>query len=80
MQPIASTYLSSASSPHDLHDDITYTIYRRSSTSFEAKLENPSSTCFVMKQPSGCRRVSSHHLHPLIGFEAQTDKPAPTWF
>jgi hypothetical protein len=33
-----------------------------------------------MKQAIGCRRVSSHHLHPLIGFEAQTDKPPPTWF
>jgi hypothetical protein len=24
--------------------------------------------------------VSSHRLHSLIGFEAQTDKPPPTWF
>jgi hypothetical protein len=34
----------------------------------------------VMKQAARCRRVSSHHLHPLIGFEPQTDKPPPTWF
>jgi hypothetical protein len=47
---------------------------------FEAKLGNPTPTCFTMKQATGCRRVSSHRLHPVIGFEAQTDKPPPTWF
>jgi hypothetical protein len=34
----------------------------------------------VTKQAVGCWRVSSHHFHPLISFEAQTDKPHPTWF
>jgi hypothetical protein len=24
--------------------------------------------------------MSSHRLYPLIGFEAQTNKPPPTWF
>jgi hypothetical protein len=28
-----------------------------------------------MKQATGYRCVSSHRLHPLIGFKAQTDKP-----
>jgi hypothetical protein len=28
-----------------------------------------------MKQATRCRRVSSHRLYPLIGFEAQTNKP-----
>jgi hypothetical protein len=50
------------------------------STNFEAKLENPSLTRFMSKQATRCRHVSSHHLHPPIGFEAQTDKPPPTWF
>jgi hypothetical protein len=44
------------------------------------KLENPSLTCFMTKQSARCWRVPSHRLHPLIGFEAQTDKPPPTWF
>jgi hypothetical protein len=48
--------------------------------SFEAKLGNPCPTCFMMKQAAGSRRVSSHCLRPLIGFEAQTEKPPPTWF
>jgi hypothetical protein len=33
-----------------------------------------------MKQSTGCQHVSSHRLHPLIGFDAQIDKPPPTWF
>jgi hypothetical protein len=54
---------------------------RRSTfTNFEAKLGNLSPTCFPMKQATGCRGVFSHRLHPHIGFEAQTDKPPPTWF
>jgi hypothetical protein len=56
------------------------TTCRHSFASFEAKLGNPSPTCFMMKQATECQRVSSHHLHPLIGFEAQSDKPPPTWF
>jgi hypothetical protein len=28
-----------------------------------------------VKQATGYQHVSSHHLHPLIGFEPQTDKP-----
>jgi hypothetical protein len=36
-------------------------------------------TCFATKQAAWCRCVSSHRLHPLIGFEVQTDKPPPTW-
>jgi hypothetical protein len=27
-----------------------------------------------MKQAIGCQRMSSHHLHLLIGFEVQIDK------
>jgi hypothetical protein len=75
-----SNWLSFASLPHDLCDDATCTTRRHSSASFEAKLEIPSPTCFPTKQAIRCRRVSSHHLHLLISFEAQTDKPPPTWF
>jgi hypothetical protein len=56
------------------------TTRRCSSTSFEGKLGNPSLTCFVMKEATGCRCVSSHHFHLLIGFEVLTDKLPPTWF
>jgi hypothetical protein len=66
--------------PCNLRDDATCTNRRRSSTSFQAKLENPSPTYFTMKQAAECRRVSSHRLHPFISFEAQTDRPPPTWF
>jgi hypothetical protein len=61
----------------DLCDDAMCTIRRRSSTSFEEKLGKPSPTCFVTKQAARYRHVSSHHLHLLIGFEAQTNKPPP---
>jgi hypothetical protein len=54
--------------------------HHRSFASFEAKLENRMSTCFMMKQAVGCRCMSSHRLYLIIDFEAQTDKPPPTWF
>jgi hypothetical protein len=65
MQPVASTRPSSASSSHDLHDDVMCTTHRRSSTSFEVKLGNPSSTFFTTKQAARCWHVFSHCLHPL---------------
>jgi hypothetical protein len=72
--------LSFTSLPHDLHDDTMCTTHRHSSASFEEKLGNPSPTCFTMKQVIESRCVSSHHLHPLISFEAQTNKPPPFGF
>jgi hypothetical protein len=66
--------------PCDLHDDATCTIHCRSSANFEAKLGNPSLNYFEMNQANRCRRMSSHRLHPPNGFEAQPDKPPPTWF
>jgi hypothetical protein len=57
-----------------------HTIHRGSSVSFEEKLENPCPTCFMMMQATEYRRMSSHRLHLPIGFDAQTDKPPPTWF
>jgi hypothetical protein len=66
--------------PRGLRDDAMCTTRRHSFASFEAKLGNPSPTCFMMKQATGCRCVSSHRLHLLISFEVQTDKHPPTWF
>jgi hypothetical protein len=69
-----------AALPRDLRDDATCTTHHHSFASFEAKLENPSPSCFPMKQAAGYQCVSSHHLHSLISFEAQTDKPPPLGF
>jgi hypothetical protein len=80
MQSIASTHSSSALSPRDLCDDATCTVCCRSSSSFDAKLGNPTSTYFTTKQAAKCRHMSSHCFRPLIGFEAQNAKPPPTWF
>jgi hypothetical protein len=75
-----SNRLSFASLPCDLHDDATCTTRRCSFTSCEAKLENPNATCFTTMQVVGCRRVSSHRLHPFIDFEVQSNKPPSIWF
>jgi hypothetical protein len=80
LHPILSNQPSFASLTRDLRDNVTYTIWRRSSVSFETKLENHSPTCFTMKQATECRRVSSHRLYLLIDFEAQADKPHPPDF
>jgi hypothetical protein len=80
LHPVPSNRSSFALLPRDLRDDATCATSRRSFASFEAKLGNPSPTCFATKQAVECRCVSSHRLHPLISFEAQTDKPPPTWF
>jgi hypothetical protein len=78
--PTSSNRSSFTSLPRDLGDDARCTTRRRSFTSFEAKLGNPIPTCFTMKQATGCQRVFSHRLHPLIGFEVRIDKPPPTLF
>jgi hypothetical protein len=80
LHPTPSNGPSFASLPRDLRDDATCATHRRSFAIFEAMLGTPSQTCFAMKQAIGCRHVSSHHLHPLIGFQTQTDKHPPTWF
>jgi hypothetical protein len=80
LHPMPSNRPSFASFLRDLRDDATCTTHYHSFTSFEVKLWNPSSTCFSTKQAARCQRMSSHRLHPLIDFEAQTDKPPPTWF
>jgi hypothetical protein len=86
MQPIASTRPSSASSSSDLHDDAMCTIRRRSSTSFEAKLETLARHASWWSKPpdvdvcpdtvfirSSVLRCKLTNLLPL-GFEAQTKK------
>jgi hypothetical protein len=52
--------------PRDLRDDATCTTHHRSSTSFEAKLENPNPTCFQVKQVARSRRVSRAVLLPSV--------------
>jgi hypothetical protein len=73
--PTPSNRQSFASLPHDFCDDATCTTHHCSFAGFEAKLGNPRPSCFTTKQDAICRLVSSHRLYPLIGFEAQTDKP-----
>jgi hypothetical protein len=58
MQPVTSTHPSSASTPRDLHDDATCTTCRHAFASFEARLRNPSPTCFQAKQAVKSRCVS----------------------
>jgi hypothetical protein len=63
-QPIASTSLSSASLPRDLHDGTMCTTRCRVSISFQARLGNYSATYFQVKQ--GARsRCMSHTILPL---------------
>jgi hypothetical protein len=78
--PTPSNQPSFASLPRDLHNDATCTNRRRYFASFEAKLGNPSPTCFAMKQAAECQCMTSHRLHPSINFGAQIDKPPHTWF
>jgi hypothetical protein len=78
--PMKSNQPSSASLPCNLHDDVMCTTRHRSFTSFKVKLENPSLICFVVKQATRYRRVFTHRLHPLIGFEVQMINLLPLGF
>jgi hypothetical protein len=66
MQPDTSTRLSSALTPHDLHDDATCTTRSCASTSLEARLENPSPIGFQVKQAARSRRVFHADLPPSV--------------
>jgi hypothetical protein len=66
MQPITSTHPSSASTPRDLHDDATCTTRSRASISLEARLGNPSPTCFHVKQVARSQCVSHTDLSPSV--------------
>jgi hypothetical protein len=58
MHPVTSIHQSSASTPRDLCNDVTCITRSRASTILEVRLENPSPTCFHVKQAARFRRVS----------------------
>jgi hypothetical protein len=66
MQPVASTRPSSTCLRRNLRDGATYTTYRRTSVSLQARLENPSQTCFHMKQAARSQRMSRADLPPSV--------------
>jgi hypothetical protein len=66
MQPVASTRSCSACLRRNLRDGATCTTRRRVSASLQARLENPSQTCFHAKQAARSRRVSHADLLPMI--------------
>jgi hypothetical protein len=66
MQPVALTRPSSTCLRCNLRDGATCTTRRRASASLQARLENPSQTCFHAKQAARSRRVSYTDLPPSI--------------
>jgi hypothetical protein len=66
MQPVASTRSYSVCLRRNLRDGATCTTRRRASASLQARLKNPSQTCFHAKQAARSRRVSHADLLPLI--------------
>jgi hypothetical protein len=66
MQPVASTCPSSTWTSHDLRDDTTCTTHRCVSASLEARLGNPITTCFQVKQVARSWRVSHTVLPPSV--------------
>jgi hypothetical protein len=66
MQPIALTRPSSACLRRNLRDGVTCTTRCRASASLQARLKNPSQTCFDAKQAARSRRVSRADLPPLV--------------
>jgi hypothetical protein len=64
MYPIASIRPSLSSTPRELCDDATYTSHSRATTGLQARLGNPTSTCFHAKQAATSRRVSRADLPP----------------
>jgi hypothetical protein len=65
-QPVSSTRPSSTCLRRNFHDGATCTTRRRTSTSLQARLRNPSKTCFHTKQAARSQRVSHANLHPSV--------------
>jgi hypothetical protein len=65
MQSVVSIRPSSASTPHDLYDDVMCTTRSHASTSLEVRLGNTSPTSFHVNQAARSRRVSCVDL-PLL--------------
>jgi hypothetical protein len=90
MQPVALTRPTSTCFRCNLRDGATCTTRCRVSVSLQGRLENPSQTCFHMKQAAKSRRVFRTDLIPSVfvaqptnrsplGFEAQTKKPTTSF-
>jgi hypothetical protein len=62
MQPVASSRPSSTCLRRNLHDGATCITHRRASASLQARLRNPSQTCFHAKQAARSQRVSHADL------------------
>jgi hypothetical protein len=74
MQSIASTRSSSTCLRRNLHEGATCTTCRRASANLHVRLENPSQTCFHMKQAVRSRRVSHADLsHSILWCNRQTE-------
>jgi hypothetical protein len=66
MQPVASTRPASVCLRRNLRDGATCTTHSRASASLQARLGNPSQTCFDTKQAARSRRVSRADLTPSV--------------
>jgi hypothetical protein len=79
MQPIASTCSSSASSPHDLHDDVTCTIRVTPPLVLRQNWKTLVQLASRRSKPPDLDAGPTPSLssHRLCG---TTDKPSPTWF
>jgi hypothetical protein len=66
MQPVVSTRPSSACLRRNLRDGTICTTRRRASTSLQARMGNPSQTCFHTKQAARSRCVSHADLPPSV--------------
>jgi hypothetical protein len=65
-QPIALTRPSSTCLRRNLRDGATCTTCRHTSASLQARLRNPSQTCFHAKQAARSQRVSRADLPPSV--------------
>jgi hypothetical protein len=65
-QSVVSTRPSSTCLRCNLRDGATCTIHRYTSAILQARLRNPSQTCFHAKQAARSRRVSYADLPPLV--------------
>jgi hypothetical protein len=65
-QPVASTRPASACLRRNLRDGATCATRSRASASLQARLGNPSQTCFDAKQAARSRRVSRADLPPSV--------------
>jgi hypothetical protein len=78
-QPVTSTCPSSTWLRRNLRDGARCATHRRASASLEARLGNPSQTCFHVKQAARSQHVS-HAIPSSHRFCGAIDKLKPAWF